>query len=403
MSYGIIRVQKFTSGSVRGIDIHDNRKKDVSHTNPDIDFNKTNLNYQLRHQDNKSFYNAVNDRIKELSLPRAVRKDAVVMAQALVTSDKSFFDGITEEQQREFFKTSYEFIKNRYGKENIISATVHLDEKTPHMHVNFVPVTSDERLCAKDLLNKKEMQSLQNDAYESIFKPFNLERGEIKKDKQKHLTTEEFKLSKKQEIINKKEKELQTTENKLNQRESELIMKESRLKQKEEKLNRISGDINDRENILREDVKYMNLRYENFKRLNTMEPQKEILGGNYKLTGTRDELNSILNLAKRGITYDKLLDDYKKIDDKLYSAYSKIERLEKTQSKKWLDKICDEKDNLKLLNNKLTKDLKDNTKYLDIAKKVIRDNGLDDVLEKTIKIELKLAKKLLQMGMERER
>lgn len=194
-----------TSGSVRGIDIHDNRKKEFSHTNQDIDFSKSENNYKLKESE-QSFYNSVQERIKALELPKAVRKDAVVMSQALVTSDKAFFDRLSQEQQEDFFKKSYEFLENRYGKENIISATVHLDEKTPHMHVNFVPVTSDHRLCAKDLLNRKEMQSLQNDAYREVFKPFGLERGEIREDKRKHLTTEQYKLeitSKELEITSK--------------------------------------------------------------------------------------------------------------------------------------------------------------------------------------------------------
>lgn len=193
MSYGIIRIQKFTSGSVRGIDIHDNRKKEFSHTNQDIDFSQSENNYNFK-QISDSFYNLVQSRIKELNLPKAVRKDAIVMSQALITSDKYFFDGLSNKQHHDFFKCAYEFIENRYGKENIISATVHLDEKTPHMHVNFVPVTSDGRLCAKDLLNKKEFQSLQNSAYTEVFKSFGLKRGEIREDKRKHLTTEELKI-----------------------------------------------------------------------------------------------------------------------------------------------------------------------------------------------------------------
>jgi len=95
MSYGVIRVQKFTAGSVGGIEIHDRRVKDHSHTNPDIDWSKASNNYDLCPAQNDSFRRAVNERIRQLNLPKAVRKDAIVMAQVIVTSDSEFFDNLS--------------------------------------------------------------------------------------------------------------------------------------------------------------------------------------------------------------------------------------------------------------------------------------------------------------------
>ena len=79
-----------------------------------------------------------------------------------------FFD---DEQTKEFFRLTYEFLKNRYGEENIISAYVHMDETTPHMHFLFMPVVEDKnwnekhpdktprkKVCAKKLMNKTEMK-----------------------------------------------------------------------------------------------------------------------------------------------------------------------------------------------------------------------------------------------------
>lgn len=158
MSYGIVRVQKFSSGSVKGIEIHDRREKEgVSHTNKDIDWSKTDQNYDLHPAQNSSFQKAVKNRISQLRLPKAVRKDAVVMAQVLVTSDYEFFEWMPPQEIQKFFSDSYDFLAKRYGTENIISATVHLDERTPHMHFNFVPVTTDGRLSAKDILTRKNL------------------------------------------------------------------------------------------------------------------------------------------------------------------------------------------------------------------------------------------------------
>lgn len=196
MSYGIVRVQKFSAGSVKGIEIHDRREKEgVSHTNKDIDWSKTDQNYDLHPAQNRSFQKAVKNRISQLHLQKAVRKDAVVMAQVLVTSDHEFFEWMLPHEIQNFFSDSYDFFANRYGAENIISATVHMDERTPHMHFNFVPVTSDGRLSAKDILTRKSLIEQQTTFFEQVGQKYGLNRG-IQGSKEKHLETAEYKLQK---------------------------------------------------------------------------------------------------------------------------------------------------------------------------------------------------------------
>ena len=250
MSYGIIRVQKMTVGSVRGIQIHDEREKEHSNTNPDIDYSKTYLNYSLRSRDNESmsYYNTVKTRIQELNLPKAVRKDAIVMCQCLVTSDRGFFEELqgkmdaarsdsSEERKdyaRQYFERAFEFIKNKYGVKNIVSATVHMDEATPHMHVNFVPVTSDGRLCAKDLFKKQDLFRLHDEFYEQVGKLWGLQRGETREEKRHHLTTEQYKL----EVTQKQMKEQITT---LEGKIAELTGRENELQRRKDAL---QGEIN---------------------------------------------------------------------------------------------------------------------------------------------------------------
>lgn len=207
MSYGIVRVQKFRAGSVKGIEIHDRREKDHSHTNKEIDFERSKDNFDL-HEREGSFYKNVKERIEQLDLKKAVRKDAVVMAQVLVTSDKTFFDKLTPEQTKEFFKESYEFLKERYGKENIISATVHMDERTPHMHFNFVPVTEDGRLSAKSILNRTDLIKQHDDFYKEIGQKWGLSRGEKDGYKQ-HLEVAEYKKQTAYEEVKVLEKRLE--------------------------------------------------------------------------------------------------------------------------------------------------------------------------------------------------
>lgn len=195
MSYGIVRIQKFSAGSVGGIQIHDKRLKEgISHTNQDIDWGRTDLNYNLAKNETSSYHQIIKKRISSLTLTKAVRKDAVVMAQCLVTSDKAFFDELSPGQTKKFFQESYEWLCERYGSENVISATVHMDERTPHMHFNFVPVTIDGRLSAKSLLTRQTLLQQHDEFIKHVGIHYGLKRGE-QGGKKRHLDVAEYKIT----------------------------------------------------------------------------------------------------------------------------------------------------------------------------------------------------------------
>lgn len=211
MSYGIMRVQKIGGqGAVGGLQIHNRREKDgVSHTNKDIDWSKTSRNYTLKNTPASSYNELIKARLAEgYTGAKTVRKDAVKLCEALFTSDKDFFDGLSERKQRKFFEDCYRYACNKYGEENIISATVHLDERTPHMHVDFVPLTADGRLSAKDVIGgRKDLQELQDDFYNKVSRHWGLERGE-RGSTAKHLSVLAYKVKTAQENLNKAEQEL---------------------------------------------------------------------------------------------------------------------------------------------------------------------------------------------------
>lgn len=204
MSFGIVRVQKFKAGAVKGIQIHDHRER-PSRTNPDIDKERTPQNYSLVQSEN--WKEAIKARTDTLESTKAVRKDAVLMVQILVTSDQEFFKSLTPEQEKAFFEQSLKFIQDRYGKENVFSAVVHKDEKTPHMHVNLTPIR-DRRLTAKEIFNRKDVTSLHTDFYASVGKEWGLKRGESREEKRKHLETEAFKAKTQTEELERQTKEI---------------------------------------------------------------------------------------------------------------------------------------------------------------------------------------------------
>lgn len=233
-------MQKIKSGGVRGIQNHDQRITE-SLTNPDIDPEKSELNENIHEEDHRTYYMRIKDRIDELNLPKAPRKDAVVMCEFIATSDKAYFENMPPEEQKRFFKASYDFIADRYGKENIIHATVHYDEKTPHLHMGIVPVTKDNKLSCYQIFDKKELMSLQQDFNRYMNdRGFELEKGESREEKRKHLDTQRFKAETMKEQVNSLSKEANTLRNAINALESDFKRVED-IKIRFEEINAIEG------------------------------------------------------------------------------------------------------------------------------------------------------------------
>ena len=124
-----------------------------------------------------------------------MRKDSVKFVDTLVTVSSEFVQA-HEAEMREYFIRAFEFLKERVGEDNSISAVVHMDEKTPHMHLCFVPLTRDGRLSAKEILgNKKAMIRWQDDFYACMAERWpELERGTpAVETKRRHLTPQWYK------------------------------------------------------------------------------------------------------------------------------------------------------------------------------------------------------------------
>ena len=181
MSYSIIRVSKVKSGTnTTGIQKHVQRENN-NYENEDIDHSKTYLNYDLVNEYNQNFNNLIDEKIEQnYTGKRKIRTDAVKHVDGLITSDKEFFDNQTPEDTKQFFEHAKEFLEQEYGKDNLLYATVHMDEKTPHMHYGVVPITDDGRLSAKQVVgNKKALTEFQDRFNEYVSqRGYDLERGQ---------------------------------------------------------------------------------------------------------------------------------------------------------------------------------------------------------------------------------
>ena len=250
MSYLVLHMDKFKKDAIRGIQSH-NRRERESHSNPDIDYSRSTGNYDLHESASDNYAQAIQNRIDDLLLVKAVRKDAVRMCGLIVTSDKAFFDALTPEETRRFFEESKAFLTEFVGAENVISAMVHMDEKTPHMHFLHVPVTPDGRLNANKIYTRQSLRKLQSELPAHLqSRGFAIERGveQTPGSAKKHLDTREFKQQ--QEALEKLIQESEEASRNSRQLLSALEQHEEELKKRIEKYERQAVEA---EKVLQED------------------------------------------------------------------------------------------------------------------------------------------------------
>lgn len=97
------------------------------------------------------------------SSSRAVRKDAVLINEWIITSDNQFFKDKDDKEIKDFFEQSKDYFAEKFGDENIRYAQVHLDETTPHMHLGIVPFNAEKKLSAKTVFNRQALQAVQDE------------------------------------------------------------------------------------------------------------------------------------------------------------------------------------------------------------------------------------------------
>lgn len=174
--YAIMRFAKYKGPEISHIEAHDERTKENYASNPDIDPSRTHLNFHLIEPQGR--YRAEAEKhIKEAGC--RTRTDSVRIVETLITASPEFFQGKKRKEIREFFQTALDFLSEKQNPKTIISAVVHMDEKTPHMHLSFVPLTDDGRLSAKEIVGNKKKLTLWQDAFwEHMVRKYpDLERG----------------------------------------------------------------------------------------------------------------------------------------------------------------------------------------------------------------------------------
>ena len=182
MGFAVGRAEK-GKGSGGGLGHHIDRTKGQEYSYEHADPSRTHLNINIgvsndRHK--MSLQDAISDRIeKGYNGKRKIRNDAVRYLKHVYTGSHEDMKRIFSDSKTSnaWIKANVEFVSEEYGKENIVRFTLHLDEKTPHLHVITVPLTKDGRLSAKEVMGSKKELSLRQDRYAEAMKNFGLERG----------------------------------------------------------------------------------------------------------------------------------------------------------------------------------------------------------------------------------
>jgi len=213
----VARMEKMKSDNLVGIGNH-NQRRFSNHSNKDIDVSKSHLNYDILDKV-KSYKTDIEGYINaNKSSKRAVRKDAVLVCEWIITSDSDFFESMSPADTREYFQTAIDFFAERYGSKNLMYAQVHLDERTPHMHLGIVPFDKDNKLTAKTMFDREALQDIQNELPRYMNeRGFKVERGRAGSEA-KHLTVQEYKdvqkeIKKQSEVLDGVKKELESVKN----------------------------------------------------------------------------------------------------------------------------------------------------------------------------------------------
>lgn len=204
MSYAIIRNEKYTKEQMNQLSPHNERFK-KKYSNKNIDLSKTSQNYHLKKPIENTYYKEYKRLVKQNNLYQGqIHSNSIYACEMILTSDVSFFNKIGEKETKRYFQECYNFIANYQGlgKENILTAVIHMDEESPHMHLVYIPVVKVKGKDGNDIKKisarefwkgKTSYKKLQDEFYKYIIaKGFNLERGKENSERE-HIKTDDMK------------------------------------------------------------------------------------------------------------------------------------------------------------------------------------------------------------------
>lgn len=344
---------KANDTAVNGLQRHNEREPGQKHSNKNIDDERTQDNVFLKRAP-KKYKNAVEDIIKNEKKDgmKNVRKNSVRMVGVTVQLSGKILDQ-SEKIQEEVLRDMYEWLKEKHGEENMVSAVIHKDETNMHLHFDFVPITEDKRLSARDVVSKSNLKRYQKESLKYLQEThpsmhFKRGGGEtnglsqknfevLQKLKQEH----EEAMNEYDEYLNDREIELEIREKAVeeyqilvnekihnNRKEKEV------LNQEKDKLNRGKEDFINEKREYTQSVQKFNHRIKLFEqsknslkdKKTAFEREKEVFEREKKIIAIRGQEaeEKLLEATEMRIMADKVLEQAKGIKKHLGDTWQRI-------------------------------------------------------------------------------
>lgn len=357
MAFLVAHAEKFSIGACAGLGIHVDRKSE-EHSNKNIDNTLSSENVQLVENYNNNLYGAVKDRIREgYTGKKAIRKDAVASVGVVCSASSEFFENKSKAESVQYFKDCKEYFENKIGKENIVCAKIHFDEKTPHMHLYFVPLTSDGRLSAKEVCNREFLRDMQRELPLYLQeKGHDVERG-LEDSTNEHISKKEYEINLQRAEIDKQIQKILEEEKKLKEKKKKLTLEEEKLYN----LEQLMENVQERKSLL-------------YKDKITVSMDKEIYKSflNYAREGY-EYLKHAVNTEKKFESYEKVMIERKnELEKKCVFLETENEKLKNKKSE--LEKKLEKFDELEKLEKWIPGELKEKFKQVQEEEKAKKLN-----------------------------
>ena len=238
-----MHITKHKNGT-RGQQRHNERKEGQKHRNRNIDPTRTKDNVWLTPDDGKTFNERIESILEEnYTGKRTVRSTAVRMCEITVQIGGDLAENGTEEEQVEALKQAFEELRDQYGEKNIVSAVIHVDETTPHLHFDFVPITPKGGLSAREVVgDRAQMRKTQARFLEAMQQRVPSAKFERKKDNQFNGLE--------QKTFEKMTAALKAKEAEVWDREDEVEVREIKVEKQENQLNALQATLQAKEQAL---------------------------------------------------------------------------------------------------------------------------------------------------------
>ena len=338
-----MHITKHKAGA-RGLQRHNERKEGQKHRNRNIDPTRTKDNVWLTPDDGRTF----NERIESIleanyTGKRKPRSDAVKMCEITVQIGGDLAENGTEEEQLEALMESFEELKETYGESNIVSAVIHVDETTPHLHFDFVPITKKGGLSAREVIGDRaqmrktqarflsamqercpeykfarkadgQFNGMEQKLYEKMTASIKArenalwDREDEVEDREIAVEAEEAKLNELKDALEAKEQAFIARERRIEKAEDNIVFDRDELTAKEQKLAERTAEIRGREeaiaetaNKLAEKTREVNARAEDLDgREEALRASESLLEARkaQELENARKEAENVLNEAR---------------------------------------------------------------------------------------------------------